>query len=149
MITYEELNTQNHHITELSNILSTLLKDRTMCDNSTCCDLFHSYIEQVKSHMDLVDKHLTGKLLSHDDVETRNIVKNFMSGSQEVRRITTRYIKDWCPNMKADSLAVANHERFYNDSEQMFALVLQRIQDETEKLYPLIRKLSGNMEHAA
>lgn len=149
MITYEELNSQNHHITELSNILSALLKDRSMCDNGTCCGLFHSYIEQVKQHMDLVDKHLTGKLLSHDDVETRNIVKNFMSGSQEIRRITARYIKDWCPNMKAESLAVANHDRFYKDTEQMFSMVLQRIQDETEKLYPLIRKLSGNMDHAA
>ena len=42
-----------------------------------------------------------------------------------------------------------NHDRFYEDTEKMFDLILQRIQDETEKLYPLIRKLSGNMEHAA
>jgi len=149
MITYEELNTQNDHITELSNVLTALLSDRTMCDNKTCCGLFHNYMDLVKQHIDLVDKHLTGKLLSHDDVETRNTVKNFMSGSQEIRRITVRYTKDWCPNMKAESLAVVNHERFYEDTEKMFDLILQRIQDETEKLYPLIRKLSGNMEHAA
>jgi hypothetical protein len=31
----------------------------------------------------------------------------------------------------------------------MFELVLQRIQMETEKLYPLIRELSGEQKHVA
>ncbi len=149
MITYAELNQQNDKITELSNVLSTLLKDRTMCSNSACCDLFSQYIDQVKQHLDLVDKNLYGELLSHSDQDIKHMVSNFMSGSQEIRRITNRYIKDWCPTMRAESLAVANHERFYEDTEKMFNLILQRIQDETEKLYPLIRELSGNLENAA
>jgi hemerythrin-like domain-containing protein len=149
MITYAELNQQNDKITELSNVLSTLLKDRTMCSNSACCDLFSQYIDQVKQHLDLVDKNLYGELLSHSDHDIKHMVSNFMSGSQEIRRITNRYIKDWCPTMRAESLAVANHERFYEDTEKMFNLILQRIQDETEKLYPLIRELSGNLENAA
>jgi hypothetical protein len=40
MITFEELNTQNHEITELTNVLSYLLADRAMCDTDICCDLF-------------------------------------------------------------------------------------------------------------
>ena len=52
-------------------------------------------------------------------------------------------------SLKADSLAIADHERFLKDLEEMFELVLDRIQMETEKLYPLVRELSGNEEHAA
>lgn len=149
MITYEDLNRQNDRITELSNVLITLLKDRTMCTNSACCELFSHYIEEVREHLDLIDKNLYGSLLSHGDAEVKHVVDNFMSGSQEIRRITNRYIKDWCPNMSADSLSVANHEVFYADTEKMFNLILQRIQDESEKLYPLIRSLRGDMEYAA
>ena len=39
MITYEELNTQNHKITELSNVISILIKDRS--------DLRFGYLLQV------------------------------------------------------------------------------------------------------
>ena len=123
-------------------------------------DTFSDILKEWVEYNDVNDRHLDviHKVVGEEMLIARNlykgrlkrvIVKNFMSGSQEVRRIMTRYIKDWCPNMKADALAVANHERFYKDTEQMFSLVLQRIQDETEKLYPLIRKLSGNMDHAA
>ena len=149
MISYEELNRQNDRITELSNVMITLLKDRSMCTNSACCEIFSTFVEQEKDHLDVIDKNLYGDLLSHADGEVKNVVDNFMSGSQEIRRITNRYIKDWCPNMSADSLSVANHERFYADTEKMFALILQRIQDESEKLYPLVRKLRGDMEYAA
>jgi hypothetical protein len=31
----------------------------------------------------------------------------------------------------------------------MFALVLDRIQRETERLYPLVREISGDSRHAA
>ena len=149
MITYEQLNEQNHKITELANVLLALLKDRTMCDNGTCCELFHRYIEQVRDHLDLIDKNLYGPLMKIADPDVKPMLNNFMSGSQEIRRITNRYIKDWCPNMQAKSLAVADHDRFYADTEQLFQMILDRIQDETEKLYPVVRKLTGDMEHVA
>jgi hypothetical protein len=47
------------------------------------------------------------------------------------------------------TLGIAQHDRFLVDTEKFFHLILQRIQDETEKLYPLIREISGNQEHAA
>jgi len=149
VITYEQLHNQNHRITELSNILLYLFKDRSLCDTSTCCELFQRYMQQVKEHIDLVDKNLYGELLQNDDNYIRNTARNFMSGSQEIRRIMTQYVRNWCPTMHADALAIAQHDRFLADTEKMFELILQRIQDETERLYPLIRQLSGNAQYAA
>jgi hypothetical protein len=149
MITYEELNTEIHKITELSNVLLYLFKDRSMCDTESCCELFNRYLDKVRNHIELVDTHLYERLLSQGDTETRNTVNNFMSGSQEIKRIMKDYVKTWCPRRPIDSLAIADHGQFLKDTQGMFNLVLQRIQDETEKLYPLIRKVSGDVQRAA
>ena len=149
MITYDELNTQNDSITELSNVLMYLFKERSMCDTGACCELFHRYVDKVHDHIDLVDKNLYGELLNDQDLEVRNLVKNFMSGSQEIKKLINSYTKQWCPHRRPDELLIGDHERFLKDTERMFEMVLQRIQDETEKLYPLIRKLRGNLETAA
>ena len=149
MITYDELHTQNHSITELSNVLLYLFKDRSMCDTGACCELFYRYTHKVKEHIDLVDKNLYSKLLTHDDHETQKMARNFMSGSQEIKKLMAAYTREWCPRTKTETLAIADHERFLKESEEMFELILQRIQDETEKLYPLVRELSGDVEHAA
>ena len=143
MITYEELHAENHDITELSNVLLYLFKDRSMCDTGTCCELFYRYTEKVKHHIDTVDRNLYRKLLTHEDHKIQQLAKNFMSGSQEIKKIMATYTKAWCPRKKADTLTIANHGQFLKESEEMFNLVLERIQNETEKLYPLVRELSG------
>ncbi len=153
MITYEELHSQNHEITELSNILLYLLKDRSMCDTGACCELFHRYMDKVKEHIDLVDKNLISKLLTHDDHEIQKLVRNFMSGSQQIKRITSEYTRHWCPTHnrteKRAELVISSHEDFLSDTDMMFHLILERILDETERLYPLIREISDKEQNAA
>ena len=148
MITYDDLHTQNHSITELSNVLLQLFKDRSMCDNGACCELFNRYMDKVKDHLDLVDKNLYSKLLTHDDHEKQKMARNFMSGSLEIKKIMHDYTKAWCPQKQPGSLAIADHDAFLKDTEKMFELILERIQNETEKLYPLVRELSAKEEHA-
>jgi hypothetical protein len=148
MITYDELHTENHNITELSNVLLYLFKERSMCDTDTCCELFHRYMDKVKHHIEMVDKNLYSSLLTHDDHEVQKMARNFMSGSQEIRKIMTAYTKQWCPRSNTGSLAILDHNRFLQETEEMFGLVLDRIQDETEKLYPLVRELAGDMKKA-
>jgi len=149
MITYDELNIQNHSITELSNVLLYLFKDRSMCDTGACCELFHRFVDKVNAHIDLVDKNLYVDLLNDSDPEVRNLVKNFMSGSQEIKKLIHTYTRQWCPRKRPDELLIGDHERFLVETEGMFDMILQRIQDETEKLYPLIRKTSGDLDTAA
>lgn len=146
MITYDELHNENHNITELSNVLLYLFKERSMCDTETCCELFHRYTDKVMHHIDQVDANLYSKLLTHDDHDIQKLARNFMSGSREIKKIMKAYTKQWCPRNNADTLAIGDHERFLKETEGMFELVLERIQNETEKLYPLVKELAGDMK---
>ena len=69
MITYDDLNTQNHSITELSNVLLYLFQERSMCDTGACCELFNRYTDKVKAHIEMVDKNLYSKLNVSSRVE--------------------------------------------------------------------------------
>jgi hemerythrin-like domain-containing protein len=141
MITYTELNEQNHRITELSNVLRYLFKDRSMCDTGSCCDLFYHYMDLVQQHIDVVDKDMYSDLLSSPDEKINNVAKNFMSGSVEIKKILKEFTKSWCKKSKA-TLLINDHDDFLKDTDQLFDIVLQRILDETEKLYPLVRSLT-------
>jgi hypothetical protein len=142
MITYEELNEQNHRITELSNVLHYLFRDRSMCDTGSCCDLFYRYVDLVKQHIETVDKEMYRDLLSSPDDKVSNIAKNFMSGSIEIKKILKEFMHRWCPAAKKKgALHIKDHANFLQDTDELFEIILQRIQDETEHLYPLVRSL--------
>ncbi len=141
MITYNELNEQNHRITELSNILRYLLKERAMCDTGSCCDMFYSYIDLVKDHIDTVDKDMYIDLLKSPDEKINNIAKNFMSGSVEIKKILKNFSKKWCASKSKHELKISDHGKFLEDTNNLFDMVLQRVLDETEHLYPLVRSL--------
>jgi len=141
MVSFETLHTQNHTITELSNVFRYLIQDRLMCDTQIACDLFFNFAKKTKEHMELVDKELCGQLISHDDQSVKNTADRFLSGSTEIKRIFADYLKDYCSERRGGTLKIKNYESFVNETNQMFDLVLDRIQRETEHLYPLIRKL--------
>ena len=143
MVTYKELNEQNHRITELSNVMRYLLKDRSMCDTGTCYELFNRYVDLVHEHIDTVEKNMYSELLRSSDENANNTVKNFMSGSVEVKKIINEFIKQWCPTRAHNELRIRDHEEFIKDTDKLFDLVLQRILDETEHLYPLVRNIKS------
>jgi hypothetical protein len=149
MISYQQLNAQNHELIELSNVLTYLLRDRSMCDTGACCELFYRFMEKLKAHMELVDSNLYGALLTHSDHGVANTARNFMSGGRDIKHIIDDYKKRWCARGK-DELAVGkDYDRFVRDTEELFGLVTARIQTETERLYPLVREVTGNTTHAA
>ena len=139
MITFDELNAQNHELTELSNVLLYLFADRAMCDTKTACELFFQYFEKVGQHLEAVD-HLYPALLRAPDQEINNVAKNFMSGEQEIKRILARYVKNWSDKKKHE-LVIKNYGEFLRDTGALFDMVLNRVQDETEHLYPLVRRI--------
>ncbi len=147
MITYDQLHAQSHEITELSNVLRYLLNDRSMCDTGTCCELFYRFGEKMQAHLDTVE-HTYGALLNSHDDHARKIAQKFMGGTQEIKRIFNQYTKTWCARHK-QQLHIADHAEFLKDTRQMFDIILNRIQDETEQLYPLIRAIKGDSQRAA
>lgn len=141
MVSYERLNQQNHKITELSNILEVLLKDRLLCDTSTCNELFYNYLKEVSNHIKEIDSNLYVDLLKHPSQDVNNIANNFMSGSKEIKRIMKRYERKWCSKSKQLLLVGAKHDQFLAETDEMFTMILNRIQDEMEHLYPLERQI--------
>ncbi|MDM8545111.1 hypothetical protein [Candidatus Venteria ishoeyi] len=134
---FDELNTQNDKITEISIILSHLITERSLCDNSITQALFFEYVTLVKEHLNTEDLHIFPVLLRCNDEHAQTAADNFMGGSVEIKRIFKSYLRKWC---RRDHLMVGRkHEEFINDSRDMFRIVLERIQNETEKLYPMVR----------
>ena len=143
MISYQELNAQNEKITELSKVLSILLKDRSICDSETCCKMFYNYMDHVNQHMQLVESDLYPSLLNDSTPGAKNTVSNFLGSSQGVRHIMSDYVRKWCNKKQQGLLIGQNHDDFIKDTDDMFESILNRIQDETENLYPMVRKIYG------
>jgi hypothetical protein len=148
MITYEELHQQNHKITELTNVLRHLISDRFLCDSDITRTLFFRYVDSVKEHLEIIDSKLYPKLMTHGEQKVRNTADRIRSGSTEIKRIFAAYLKDWC-RTKNKTLMIKDYDLFLKDTEEMFEIVLNRIQIETENLYPLIREITGDQETAA
>lgn len=132
-----DLHLQIHKITELSNILTNLLSDRSLCDTEVTCELFFRYVDSVKDHLKNTDANLYAQLLDHSDAHKNKVANLFISGSKEIKRIFGAYTKKWC-NMPKKQLRIKKYDDFYNETVEMFELILKRLQDETEHLYPLI-----------
>ena len=148
MLTYDQLNAQNDRIIELTSVLSKLLDDRQLCDSSVTSELFFRYVDKVKEHLELTDAKLYSQLLTQGDNSITNTANRFMGGSKEIKRIFAKYLKKWC-QLKQQRLLVASYDEFTAETNEIFEMVLDRIQDETEHLYPLIREVRGDSDLAA
>ena len=141
MISFTELNIQNEKITELSKVLNLLIENRSVCDTGTTCDMFFKYLDSVKKHLDIEEKELYQTLLTHPDNKVKNTANQFLTGSAEIRKIFKNYKKRWCHH---EHLRIKDHDAFVKDTRDMFQIVLDRIVDETEKFYPVVRDVYGD-----
>ena len=148
MVSYENLYQQNHKITELTNILQHLLGDRLLCDSEVTANLFFDYVKAVKDHLAVTDTAMYSKLLGSGDQKLSNIADRFIGGSREINRIFSAYLKRWC-KLKRKQLVIREYDEFMRDTNEMFEMVLDRIQDETEHLYPAVKRLTGDDREVA
>jgi len=133
----EKLHKQIHNITELSNILTTLVNNPALFDTDVTRELFIRYVTAVQDHLKKTDAALYAELLDHSSAHKHKVVNLFISGSKEIKRIFSDYTKKWCDQPKY-RLRMSNYGQFQAETMEMFDLVLRRLQDETERLYPLI-----------
>ena len=148
MVSYQELHQQNHKITELTNILQHLLGDRSLCDSDVTCSLFFDYVNSVRDHLAVTDSAMYSKLLGAGDQKMSNVANRFMGGSREINRIFSAYLKRWC-KVKSKTLVIREYDAFMRDTEEMFDMVLDRIQNETEHLYPAVQQVTGDQQAVA
>jgi len=148
MANFEKLHTQIHEITERNNVFRFLIQDRLMCDNRITRDIFSDYVKLVREHMEQVDRDFCRRLLLNEAQSVRNTADRFLSGSSEIKRIFSQYLKKYCSERSKD-LRIKDYDAFVADTNHMFDLVLDRIQRETEHLYPLVRRLESQKTQPA
>ena len=140
MITFDEINNYNHKILERINIISYMIKDRTICDSDVTCDLFFDLMDRIKNQMDVEERELYKDMLTHNNATVKTTADNFLSGAAEIRRVYKHYMKRWCHNKH---LRIKNHEDFVQETDDFLELIQLRIIDKTEKFYPVVRSVYG------
>jgi len=146
MIPFKELHKQNHELTELCQVLSRLIDERAMCDMEVTCDLFQRFAGRFKDHLDLEDKTIYSNLLQSKDRQSNSTALRSLNGSKELKRIFTGYMSRWC---RQGRLHINDHEAFVRETQDIFGFVLDRIQDETETLFPLARDTEASRSATA
>ncbi len=140
MVSFKELNEQNHKISERSKIILYMIQDRTICDTDVTCDLFFDLMDRVKKHMDIEERELYKGMLTHSDHTVKQTAENFLSGAAEIKRVYKQYMKRWCHNK---NLRIKNHDQFVEETAALFDMIEMRIINETEKFYPVVRSVYG------
>jgi hypothetical protein len=135
-----ELHSQNHSITEVSNVYRYLVRNRSLCDTEIAGRLLFDYVQKVGDHLELVDRSIAKRLLADQDPRTQNLARKFIAESAFLKKLTTEYLGQWS-RKKSRQLLIKDHETFVRETDEMFDLVLDRLQRETEHIYPLWQKL--------
>ena len=140
MVSFKELNEQNHMIAERAKIILYMIQDRSICDTDVTCDLFFDLTDRVKKHMEVEERELYKSMLTSNDPHVKMTAENFLSGAAEIKRVFKQYMKRWCHNK---NLRIKNHEQFVKETNEIFSMVQDRIISETEKFYPVVRSVYG------
>ncbi len=140
MVSFKELNEQNHKIAERTKIILYMIQDRAICDTDVTCDLFFDLTDKIKKHMDIEERELYKDMLTHPDRNIKKTAENFLSGSAEIKRVFKQYMKRWCHHK---NLRIKNHAQFVTETEDLFELIQIRMINETEKFYPVVRSVYG------
>lgn len=148
MIDFDALHRQNHRITETATVLIYLTRERALCDADTTRQLFLDAVSMIDHHLQQVDRLVKVHLLAHADPRDQNLGRKLSAESALLRRNFEEYAKHWT-GAKGREMRIGDHERFIRDSDELFNLMLDRIQRETELIYPLLRRVSATGRAAA
>jgi hypothetical protein len=148
MINLTLLHTQIHKITETSQVFLYLAENRALCDTETACRLFFDFLQQVEAHLHDVDKLVKKRLLTSQSPWAKNLAHKLIADASLLQRNLDHYLAHWTAASRND-IRIANHQDFVADSQELFGLILDRVQRETEYLFPLLRAMNGDDEAAA
>lgn len=134
MYSLEELKKQNEDIAELCDVLSVLVQQKSLRNNSYLCELMNRFKEKVWMHLVFEDNTIYAQLARHQDDAISTTARNFHDSAREVRQCFSRYVKHWCGHASGGG----EQEELQHDSDELFRLVRARIKYEDEHIFPLI-----------
>ena len=110
--------------------------------------LFFDYCKRLPVHLEQVDRLVKKYLFADSDQRNVNLARKLVADSRLLRSNYDKYLKHWTES-GGQRFHIADHEAFLCETRELFELVLERIQRETEYLYPLLRKVEGGERQAA
>lgn len=134
MIPLNELKQQHQEISELIQVLSILLHDKSVRHTNTVFKLFEQFFTIVNHHLELEGKTLYPQLLVHKNKAMREVAVRFLSGSGSISKFFAKYIKN-CHNWQN---AVDDNDAFIQETEAVFEFLKKRIKAEEEEFFALI-----------
>jgi hypothetical protein len=136
MIPIETLKQQHEEICELMHVLSLLIPDKRARKSRIVENLYSELAKTVADHLMLEDGTLYKELLAHHDSSVQRTARNFLSGSHELKRLFSNYLKYACSTRSTQKEC----EAFVRETEEVFGLLEKRIRMEENTFYPLAEK---------
>ena len=136
MIPLDTLKQQHEEIGELINVLSLLVPDERARKSRIVENLFSELAKMVGEHLMLEDATLYKELLVHQDSSIQRTARNFLSGSHELKRLFSDYMKYACRSGSKQK----DCEAFVKETVEIFSLLEDRITMEEDRFYPLVEK---------
>ncbi len=136
MYTLDELKKQNQEISELIDVLETLVKDSALVSNPFVCELATRFNEKVWMHLVFEDKTIYSELCRHHNPDVVSIAKKFHGSAREIKKLFSDYVKLWHHTSSENG----NHAAFIKESNKIFKLIRERVQFESREIFPIIEK---------
>ncbi|RDH81296.1 MAG: hypothetical protein DIZ80_14425 [endosymbiont of Galathealinum brachiosum] len=136
MYSLSELKKQNQEISDLIEVLRVLFNDKKLVNNPFVCDLVSRFNEKVWMHLVFEDNTIYSELAKHHNPDISEIAKSFHDSAKEIKKEFSCYVKHWCKASGADH----HQQAFCGDSSAILDKITQRIEFETDKIFPLVEK---------
>ena len=134
MVAIRELEQENQEIVALAAILSPLIEKQEFRSNPVFCELLHRFMDKIGAHLSHEARSVYNELLSHKDKETNNAATRFISNAHELEKILGGYTRRWCVPIPSTE----QHERFVEETREIFRLLNERISMENQHLFPVL-----------
>jgi hypothetical protein len=102
----------------------------------TAYQMMCTLAERVKEHLAEEDKGLYPALLIHQDPSVKSIAWGFISGEKPLRKTFDDYHKKWLKDCDFNFTA-----EFVAETNEMFAMLLSRIEREEKILFPKLKEI--------
>lgn len=134
MVKIEELEKENQEMANLAAVLSALVDKPEFRHNPVFCELLQRFVDKVGAHLTHEARSVYTELLNHSDRKTNDIASQFISNTHELQKILASYTKRWCVAIPTKE----SHERFVDETNEVFRLLNDRINMEHTHLFPVL-----------
>lgn len=139
MIPIEKLKEQHRDICELAEVLLVRMQDESARETRDTQELFERLANLVNGHFELEERTLYAELINHQDKKIKNTTWRFLGGAPRLKK----YFGDYLQHRRLWEAGEKDSDAFVKETEEVFALLKERIHVENRVFYPLVEKLQA------